>query len=280
MKIGIVGLGLIGGSIAKTYRENCGDDITIYAADNNKSVLEYSMLFDTVDAPLTKENIGECDGVIIALYPKATISYLREMAPFISKDAIVMDCGGVKRGICEEAFAIAKEYGFVFVGGHPMAGDEHSGFKYSSEKMFEDAPLVVVVNGEVDIDLTQRIKEFVGPVGFAKISYTDAENHDRMIAYTSQLPHVVSSAFAKSSTAQWQKGYSAGSYKDLTRVANLNPEMWSELFLENRDFLGAEVASLIDELEKFQKAIEKNDRDKLMDLLQEGKEKKISAEKR
>ncbi len=267
MTVGIAGLGLIGGSFAKAYSE-AGWRVLGY--NRSESVLEFAMLSGAVDAPLTKDNIAECDIVLVALYPKACIDYIKEMAPYIGAGPVVLDCGGTKRDICAELFPFAAESGIRFFGGHPMAGTHNSGFKYARSNMFHGASMVVVPPAMDDIETLGRIEELLAPAGFGRFSVTTAAEHDAMIAFTSQMPHVISNAYIKSPTARSHKGFSAGSYKDMTRVARLAPAMWSELFLENGDNLLAEIDILIKELSRYRDAISRADADGLTELLAEG----------
>lgn len=268
MKIAVAGLGLIGGSLAKGFSETGGAEVLGFDIDN--VTLARARLVNAMHGELTKENIKECSYIFIALYPKATIDFLNEYAPYISKDAVVIDCGGIKRSICEYGFQIAKKYGFTFMGGHPMAGTQFSGFKYSRASMFEKASMILVLAKDEKIETLERVKALLVKIGFKSVTVSSAEEHDRIIAYTSQLAHVVSNAYVKSPNAKVHKGFSAGSYRDLTRVAKLNPQMWAELFLENGDNLTMEIDSLIKELQKYSEAIKTGDREKLTALLEDG----------
>lgn len=266
--VGIFGLGLIGGSFAKAYH---AAGWTVLAHNRSKSVLEFAKLSGDVDGELTKDNIGECDLVLLTIYPEAAVAALREFAPCIGGKPLVMDCCGTKRTVCEAAFPIAGEYGFTFVGGHPMAGTQYSGYKYARATLYKGQPMVVVPPRFDDIFLLDRVKSLLSPAGFAHYAVTTAEAHDEMIAFTSQLAHVVSNAYVKSPMAKQHHGFSAGSYRDLTRVAWLNAPMWAELFLENKDNLIREVDCIIDSLTAYRDAMEQNDRETLTALLDEGK---------
>ena len=251
MTAGIVGLGLIGGSLAKAYRAH---GARVLAFDTDGAVLSFAQLDGTVDAVLTKENVSECDIVLIAVRPGAAISYLREAAPHIGARPVVIDCCGVKREVCETAFALAREHGFTFLGGHPMAGSHRAGYKNARANLFHAAPMVLVPPEGDDIALLARVKKLLAPAEFGKFSVTSAAEHDRMIAFTSQLAHIVSNAYIKSPTARSHRGFSAGSYKDLTRVAWLDPSMWAELFLDNRDNVLFELDSLAESLAQYRAA--------------------------
>lgn len=268
MTAGIVGLGLIGGSFAKAYRQK---GHRVLGWNRTGSVTEYAIMSGAIDGELTRDNISSCDIVLVSLYPEATISWLRDMGGYIGSRPIVIDCCGTKRKVCAEAFRIARECGFTFIGGHPMAGTQYSGLKHARANMYERAPMVIVPPSFDDIELLSRVKELLSPAGFARITVTTAEKHDAMIAFTSQLAHVVSNAYVKSPSALSHKGFSAGSYKDLTRVAWLNAGMWAELFLENSDYLEKELDIIISNLSEYRSAIHDGDKDRLTQLLEDGK---------
>ncbi len=271
MTVGILGLGLIGGSLARAYSL---EGHRVLCANRDEGMLSFAMLAGAVEAPLTPDNMGECDLILLAIYPEGSAAWLEKNAPYIRKDALVIDCCGVKKEICQRCFPVAKEYGFTFIGGHPMAGTQFSGFKYSRADMFCGAPMVLVPDRFDDIDLLDRAKNALAPCHFGSFSVTTAEDHDRMIAFTSQMPHIISNAYIKSPTALEHRGFSAGSYRDLTRVAWLNAQMWAELFLENKDHVLFELNTLIHSLEGYRTAIENDDQAALIALLEEGKRRK------
>ena len=277
MTVGIVGLGLIGGSFAKAYH---AAGHTVLAFDTDRSIYDFAVLSGTVDGPLTDESLPECDLVLIAVIPSAAVDYLKQHAAHIGKKPVVIDCCGTKRVVCTACFPLAEQFGFTYLGGHPMAGTHNSGFKYATATMFHNAPMVLVPANHNDIELLSRVKELLAPAGFSRFSVTTAEQHDEMIAFTSQLAHVVSNAYIKSPTAGLHKGFSAGSYKDMTRVAWLAPKMWAELFLENKDFLMAELNTLIDNLRQYQDAMEHDDLPGLIQLLDDGRKRKEEVDGR
>lgn len=277
MTVGIVGLGLIGGSFAKAYHEA---GATVLAWNRSRSVLDFAIMSGAVDAELTEDNIAACDLVLIALYPEATIEWFRRMAPHIGSHPVVLDCGGTKRTICAACFPIAKEHGVTFLGGHPMAGTQYSGFKNAKATMYHGAPMVIVPPDFDDVLLFDHVKQLLQPAGFARFSFTTAEAHDEMIAFTSQLAHVASNAYIKSPTAKKHKGFSAGSYKDMTRVAWLSPEMWAELFLENKDNLLHELDMFMTHLGEYRDAMARDDLPALTRLLDEGRRRKEEVDGR
>lgn len=271
MKVGILGLGLIGGSLARAYAL-AGH--TVYAWDKDASMLSFAQLAGAVHAPMTEENIGDCDLILLAIYPAGSAAWLENNAHFVSKNALVIDCCGIKREICSRAFPLAEKHGFTFVGGHPMAGSQFSGFKHSRANLFAGQPMVLVPPRFDDIILLDRCKIALAPCEFGSFSVCTAQEHDKLIAFTSQMPHILSNGFIKSPTALGHKGFSAGSYRDLTRVAWLNPQMWAELCMENRDNMLFELGSYIESLQAYQKALQEQDMDTLVSLLDEGKRRK------
>ncbi len=271
MTVGILGLGLIGGSFARAYS---AAGHTVLAWDTDSTVLSFAKLSSAAAGDLTAQTAPCCDLILLCVYPGAALAWLREMGPKLGSGPVVIDCCGTKRSVTEPGMALAKEHGFTYLGGHPMAGTQYSGFKYSRSNLFQGAPMVIVPPSRDDIRLLVRVKELLEPAGFGSISVTTAEKHDEMIAFTSQLAHVVSSAYIKSPTALQHQGFSAGSYRDMTRVAWLNPVMWSELFLDNRDNLIRELDILAEHLKEYREALAAGDRETLLRLLEEGKTRK------
>ncbi|MDY3868380.1 MAG: prephenate dehydrogenase/arogenate dehydrogenase family protein [Pyramidobacter sp.] len=268
--IGIVGLGLIGGSFARAFK-SADSAFTVYAEDTDRQTLSFARLMGAVDGELTAQTLAECDCILVCLHTALSCRWLEEHAHEIPKSALVIDCCGIKRRICETGFELARKWGFEYAGGHPMAGTHRWGFKNSRADMYRGATFVVVPSAYDNPELLDRIKSFIMPAGFGRIAVTTAETHDRLIAFTSQMAHVVSNAFIKSPTALEHRGFSAGSYRDLTRVAWLNPTMWADLFLENRDNLLTELDQLISELQKYRSALASGDEKQLWALLEEGR---------
>lgn len=284
LTVGVLGLGLIGGSFAKAYARA---GARVIAFDPDEDTMDAARV-ETVSGVLNAGSLTACDLIVLAAYPEACVAWLEKNAEALgrataeraaSQDSetsagpIVIDTAGVKSAVCERAFALAREHNFSFVGTHPMAGTEHSGFAHARADLFRDAPMVLVPPELDDISrltLLDRVHTLLGPVGFGSFSVTTPEAHDRTIAFTSQLAHVVSNAYVKSPTAQEHHGFSAGSYRDLTRVAHLNPRMWSELMVENADNLSYEVTTIIDALTAYRDALDARDTERLRMLLAEG----------
>ena len=274
---GIVGLGLIGGSFARGYAQA---GVRVLAWDPDEDVMVAASM-GTVSGELNDETLGECDIIVLACYPEACIEWLEAHAQALADATdteaimgpVVIDTVGIKGIVCERAFNLARENGFYFVGAHPMAGTQFSGYAHSRADLFEGAPLVLVppaVDDSLKLELLSQVREMVRPLGFGKFSVTSAEEHDHVIAFTSQLAHVVSNAYVKSPTAQEHHGFSAGSYRDLTRVAHLNASMWAELMTDNAQYLSQELTYLIDSLADYRDALEKKDEGQLEELLAEG----------
>ena len=245
--------------------------LAVLAHDIDDKALTGALEQNAICGRLTAENVAECDVIFLAIYPRAAMAWLRVTAPHLTEQSVVIDLCGTKRGICETCFGMAREYGFSFVGGHPMAGTQYSGFENSKDGLFRGAPMVIVPADPRDETLLTRVRELLLPVGFGQITISTAEQHDRIIAFTSQLAHVVSNAYVKSPNAQVHKGFSAGSYKDLTRVAWLNEQMWSELFMENCDYLTEEIDGIIQALTAYRDAMAAGDARRLKLLLREGR---------
>ena len=271
MKVGILGLGLIGGSMARAYAKT---GHTVYAAEKNADMLAFAQLAGAVHGVLDESSIGSCDLLLLAIYPDGCSAWLEENAHLVAPGTLVLDLCGTKEEICRRCFPLAEKHGFIFVGGHPMAGSHFSGFKYSRSNLFQGAPMVLVPPVFDDMQLLQRVKDTLSPCGFGRFSVCTASEHDRLIAFTSQMPHVLSNAYIKSPTALSHSGFSAGSYKDLTRVAWLNPQMWAQLCMENRENMLFELNTYIESLQTYQKALQEQDMDTLTALLEEGRKRK------
>lgn len=273
MNIGIIGLGLIGGSMAKAIKQNT--PYKVFGYDRQDTIIKKAVLMGAIDEMLTEGQISSCDLLIVALYPQDAIDFVKSHANSIKKGAIVLDCCGVKRVICQALEPLAEQNGFIFMGGHPMAGLAHAGFTHAKKALFNNASMVLTPTKGTRIEEVQKIKLLCESIGFTNTQISTPEEHDRVIAFTSQLAHVVSSAYIKSPSALEHKGFSAGSYKDMTRVAKLNESMWAELFLDNPEFLAEEIDGLIQRLSQYSKAVKENDGDTLKELLRLGKERKM-----
>ncbi len=269
MKVGIIGLGLMGGSLAKAI--SFGTDHTVWGTNRSAEATQKALFVGAIEKELTTEDLPLCDLVIVSLYPEASVDYIIENAKSFKSGAIVMDISGVKRYVCDALYDVAHENDFVFIGAHPMAGLHLSGFEHSTAKIFNNSSLILTPYEDTPSEKVEIIKELFLKIGFTNIQMSTPDEHDKIIAFTSQLAHVVSNAYVKSPNAMIHKGFSAGSYKDLTRVAYLNENMWAELFLENRDNLANEIDSIVNNLVQYKEALEAEDREKLTELLRDGR---------
>lgn len=277
MNVAIIGLGLIGASFGKSLIKN--GEHRVYGYDINPDVLLKAELVKAIDEPLTDDNIDGVDLLIISVYPRSFKSVAKKYLEKMRDGAILMDFCGIKRGIEKDMKELSLEYpNMNFIGAHPMAGREFSGIDRSISTLFEKATCVVVPV-KADLFVLEKVRDLFLSVGFSEAVFSTAYRHDEIIAFTSQLCHIVSNAFIKSPMASSHFGFSAGSYKDLTRVARLNPEMWTELMMDNRDLLKDELNGLIQRLSEYSSALESGDEQKLYDLLKEGSDLKISIDK-
>ncbi|MBR2321988.1 MAG: prephenate dehydrogenase/arogenate dehydrogenase family protein [Clostridia bacterium] len=273
MKIGIIGLGLMGGSLGKTLKKIGGHEVFGY--DNQETVMLKADMLGAINAPLDETTAKDIDMLIVSLYPSSFLSSIERFLPLLKDGAVITDFCGIKRKTMAEMKELSKKYpNLIFVGGHPMAGREFSGIDRSVSGLFEKASMILT-NVNADIFTLEKIKAFYLTLGFSEVVITTPEYHDRAIAFTSQLCHIVSNAFIKNEIASEHFGYSAGSYKDLTRVARLNPKMWSELMIENGDNLSKELDEFIENLQKYSVALKNGDRVELEKLLSEGNERKL-----
>ncbi|MDD6154683.1 MAG: prephenate dehydrogenase/arogenate dehydrogenase family protein [Eubacteriales bacterium] len=276
MIVGVVGMGLIGASMAKAYKR-AGE--TVYVYDRKKQQVDFAILSKAADGALDDDTIKECDVIFICLTYEPSIEWLKNNAEKFAQKTLVIDCCGLKKKICDVGFALADEYGFTFIGGHPMAGKQYSGFANSTETLYDGAPMIIVARDRSDINKISRLREILKLAGFGKISFMTADQHDDMIAFTSQLTHLSANAFVKIQKDYPEGFNTGGSFRDFTRVAELNEDMWSDLFLANRDNLLKDLNKFIAELTKFRKALEESDRDELHELLKNGRENKEEADK-
>ena len=275
MNVAIVGLGLIGGSMAKSIKNRTAH--TVWGADLNSETMTMARMCGAIDAPLTEENLPQADLALVAIRPGAAIEWVRQHADRIAKSAILVDLCGVKRTVVAAIAPIAEQYGFAYIGGHPMAGRERGGFTASTEDLYVGASMILTPDKRTDMRLLETLKAFFLDLGFAGLTFSTPEEHDRIIAFTSQLAHIVSSAYVKSPEAQRRRGFSAGSFQDMTRVARLDEDMWTELFLDDEDFLTKELDELIGHLTDYRNALQDRDAQRLHDLLKEGRELKATA---
>lgn len=276
MTVGIVGLGLIGGSLARSIKVNT--DFEVLGMDINPQTMLQANLLGAIDGTLTEDNLARCDVVLVALYPAAIVTWITEHQDAFRPGAWVIDCGGVKEAVCTPLNALAQGKPWHYCGGHPMAGREFSGFRYAKDDLFDRASMILTPPRDAGPEVLTWLKDFFLTIGFRRVQFTTPREHDEMIAYTSQLAHVVSSAYVKCPLAQKHRGFSAGSFADMTRVSKLNEDMWTELFFDNREALLPEINGLIDRLTAYRDALAAEDHQAMKQLLREGREIKEALE--
>ena len=268
MKILVVGLGLIGGSLCKALKKYTTH--YVIGCDINHDI-EFAALRDVaIDEEFNNDYSG-IDLIIMSLFPEQTESFLKENITLFNKNTLITDVCGIKGDFSTRVKALADDNGLRYVGVHPMAGKEFGGYANSSSDLFQRANFIVTPfedSKESDIEL---LKSLASEIGAGKIVVTSPDNHDKMIAYTSQLAHIVSSAYVKSPELKLECGFSGGSFQDMTRIATMNEKMWTDLFMQNRDNLIFELDTLIDNLNKYSHALRFGDSEELLELIAEGR---------
>ncbi len=243
----------------------------VLGLDRDNSVLRAALAEGAIDGVLDEEGLSMCDLLLVALYPGAAVQFITQHARAIKKGSCVTDLCGIKDPLCEALIPIARRQGFHFVGGHPMAGKAEWGYRSSSEVLFVGAPMILTPSSDTPKTVMAMLTDFFLTCGFAGVHTCPASEHDRMIAYTSQLPHVIANAYVKGVSAR-RPEFFGGTFRDMTRVAELNVEMWTEIFLENRLNLAGEIRALISRLSLYLGALEEGSASALLGLLEEGSE--------
>lgn len=272
MTVGIVGLGLIGGSFAQAATR-AGHRV---AAWNRTRATSERAVADGAAAAVLEENMtsaaGRPDLYLVSLPPDAVVPWIDAHQFAFKSGAVVVDATGVKGTIC----AALRKYAYddtpwTFVGGHPMAGKEVSGYANATPDLFADASMILTPYPSCGRGPLDMLEAFFRELGFGRVVFTTPEHHDEMIALTSQLAHVVSSAYIQDPRAKDHAGFSAGSFYDMTRVARLNPDIWTELFLDNRAALSSVLGGLVERLAAFKAALDAEDAPRLRELLDRGR---------
>lgn len=267
MIITAVGLGLIGGSMCKAIKKHTNH--TVYGIDVNKETIAMAVSQNAIDSET--DDLGLADITIVSLYPTDAIDYITANADRFKEGSIVIDTCGIKKAVVNSVTPLLESYGVTFIGVHPMAGREFSGFEYSLDNLFDEASFIITPTDSVPQAKLNLLEDFAYSMHFKKVVFATPEEHDQIIAFTSQLAHVVSNAYIKSPTHRKQLGFSAGSFQDLTRVAKLNEVMWTPLFMLNKEPLCFEIDYIIDRLTEYRDAMQSGDSDRLRELLKEGR---------
>ncbi len=267
MIITAVGLGLIGGSMCKAIKKHTNH--TVYGIDVNKETIAMAVSQNAIDSET--DDLGLADITIVSLYPTDAIDYITANADRFKEGSIVIDTCGIKKAVVDSVTPLLESFGVTFIGVHPMAGREFSGFEYSLDNLIDEASFIITPTDSVPQAKLNLLEDFACSMHFKKVVFATPEEHDQIIAFTSQLAHVVSNAYIKSPTHRKQLGFSAGSFQDLTRVAKLNEVMWTPLFMLNKEPLCFEIDYIIDRLTEYRDAMQSGDSDRLRELLKEGR---------
>lgn len=266
MKIAIIGLGLIGGSIARRLRgfKNC----TIAAYNRTAETILLAKQDGAIDEGSSdpSEVIDGADLIILCLYPQLNVDIIRDNLPRIKKGAVITDVSGVKGFMVEELKKLLPE-DVDFVGAHPMAGREVGGYKSSTDTLFNNASFLITPTKDNKPENIALVRELAEYIGCKHVVTTTPEEHDAIIAYTSQLMHVVAVALCDNPMIERSTFFSAGSLRDCTRVAKINEVMWSELFVENKTELVKRIREMEASLEKMAVATENGDREELEKIM-------------
>lgn len=263
-KIVIVGLGLIGGSIAKSLKQNT--EHAVFGVDVNEESLLDACSCGAIDGKAGPEDLKTADVVYLCVYPETALEFVREHGGLLKDGCVLTDACGIKKEICSGMEALGPSGNYVFVAGHPMAGKEFSGFSASDPSIFIGASYLIAPCGAPEWAV-ETVEELAREMGFGRIVRTTPERHDKVIAFTSQVPHVLACAYVMSPRCREHKGFSAGSYRDVSRVANINDVLWSRLFLDNREDLVDELDELLKNIKSFRDAVAENEEEKLRKLL-------------
>ncbi len=269
MNIAVVGLGLIGGSFCKALKKNTFH--RILGIDTNKETIEKALACGAIDEEITVDRLSEANLTIICLYPEAIVNFVKENAANFKKGSIVIDSCGVKEYVVNECTPVLDSHGVIFVGTHPMAGREFSGFEFSTDDLFNGASFIITPTEDTPQIAVDLLQTLAGSISFGKAVVSTPQKHDEVIAYTSQLAHIVSNAYVKSPAMLNYDGFSAGSFQDLTRVAKLNEYMWSELFMCNKEALLKEINCVLNSITEYRDAIQNGNLDRLIEILRDGR---------
>jgi len=278
MQIGVIGLGLIGGSIAMAISQKTGH--CVWGMDVQKQAETEAQARGWIIGALTRENLAQCDLVLIALYPRQTVEWMQQWMECLRPGTVIMDLCGVKQWIAEQLAPLARQAQCLYIGGHPMAGREQWGWQAVRDGLFDGASMILVPEQDTPPEVLAQMEQLFLSVGFGSIQKATAAHHDRMIAYTSQLAHVVSGCYIMSDAAPFHHGFSAGSYRDMTRVATLNEHMWTQLFLANAPALTEQIDQMIDHLQQYRTAVAERDESALRQIMAEGRERKEQIDRK
>lgn len=261
LTITIVGLGLIGGSIARCLKPHVK---RLYAVDTDENVISFTRAQGITDE--SPDNaVSLSDVVILCVYPNAALDFIKENSGRLKKGAVVTDVLGVKAPIMKLYNELKPP--FSYIGGHPMAGREVSGFINSDDDLFAGASFIITPPDDAAEEQILTVEKIARTIGCTSVIRTTVENHDKIIAYTSQLPHVIATAMCDTPLLVKHKNFTGGSFEDVTRVAKINENLWTELFLANKDNLVEELERFADSLENIKNAVKAGDAEGLRQIM-------------
>lgn len=275
MNILIVGLGLIGASYAKGLKEK---GHIIFGVDIKEETINYALKNNIVDyASLNpKDFIENMDLIILGLYPKLILSFIDEHKHLFKKGQIITDVCGVKCFFLNDAIALSQPA--TYISHHPMAGREKSGIEYADNKIFNGMNFLIINDSNKEGDLNV-LKQIGTDLGFGNIKIVDKTYHDKMIGFTSQLTHAIAVSLVNSDKEEDTKNFIGDSYRDLTRIAMINENLWSELFFSNKEFLIEKITNFEYELKKLKRSLENNDEETLKEIFISSRIKRNEMEK-
>ncbi|MCG1010475.1 prephenate dehydrogenase [Salinicoccus sp. ID82-1] len=272
MNITIVGLGNIGGSFAMSLKENAAEH-DVYAIDVDSNALRNAEQDGIIIKGYTEpeEILPKTDLIIFAVYPLIMKSLVEKYGPYLKDDAVLTDVTGVKRSIIGQIEPILPEHAdFIF--GHPMAGRENRGLKYASGEVFKGANYLFTLTDRNKESNVRMLSSLVERMGFKNISAVSPEFHDDVIGFTSQLTHVIALSLINSDDVERRtKQYTGDSYRDLTRITNINENLWPELFIMNKDYLLNHIDRFKSQMDLLKDAIEAEDIDTMKEMMVEAR---------
>ena len=277
MRIAVIGLGIIGGSLCKAFREYTGHYVMGY--NRTAAVAQRALELGAVHEICTPEALKTADVIYLCLYPQAAVNFVKQYHDCIRPGCIVTDAAGIKTAICSQLKALAEEYGFIFVGSHPMAGKERSGFEVSEASLFNGASYILVPCGAPRMAV-DTLKKLALEIGFTMTPETTPEEHDRMIGYVSQLCHAIAVSLMCANDNTSLCEYTGDSFRDLTRIARINDKMWAELFLWNKQNLISEIDQFDSALQEMRAALVADDRDKLEQMFRLSTQRRAAFDKK
>jgi len=268
-KVAVIGLGIMGGSIVKALKKS--GKYYVIGYNRTTDISQRALADKAVDEIWDGASPLDADITVLAVNPNVTYDLFKTLPALLKKGSILTDICGVKAELVKKGEAVGREYGVHFIGGHPMAGRERSGYDYSTEDLFFNRSYIFTETVNTNKEALNILSQMALDIGCSDVTITSPEYHDKMIAYTSQIPHILAGAYMNSPTSATHKGYSAGSYHDVSRVASVDENLWSQLFLQNKDNLLYEIDILIRNLQDYKEAVTRNDSSRLSGIIKTGR---------